>query len=225
MENKESQITLFEATNDKFQQAFENLVNGRTPISEVKQRPGRGGGQQNYVNTYYMTDQIGLLTGFRWSSKCLEERALPNWEHPREIGAHMLVTIWDKNGKEYSHDSWGQKDVAYNSKTKEPLSIFDDLKAAYSDGIKKCLSYFGIARDIYGGKELEFFADDNNNDSSNANQGMDEFDRYITKIGWNYDKVFKILNITSLDKVQNWKLAYETIKSIVEGKTKEEVIK
>ena len=216
--------SIFETDSTQFQEAFKSFIEGRTPAKEIKTRPMRGGGTANYVNTYYMTEQIGLLTGFRWSSECLEEKALPDWNNPRELGAKMRVTVWDREGKQYQHTSWGQKDVAVftkGDKTGKPMSIFDDMKAAYSDGIKKCLSYFGIARDIYGGKELEFFASDDTispESTTTSNSGMDELDRYITSKKLSYDQVFQILNISSLDEIKNFKLAYDTIKNHLEGK-------
>lgn len=214
--SEENQITMFEVKTDNLQNAIKYFVSGNTPNEFVKQKPGKGGGVENYVNIYWMIEQIGLLTGFRWSSECLEERLIPNTDKPREIGAKMRVTIWDKDNRQYQHTSWGQKEVGYKKSTGLPLSIFDDLKAAYSDGIKKCLSYFGIARDIYGGKELEFFADDNET-SNTSNKGMDELDRYINKKGLTYDQVFEMLNIQSIAEITDYKLAYETIKSKVEG--------
>jgi hypothetical protein len=224
---EDNQLTIFEVKNDQFQKALDSFISGNTPHDVIKKRPMRGGGDANYVNTYWMTEQIGLLTGFRWSSECLEEKAIPNWDKPREIGAKMKVTIWDRIGKTYNHTSWGQKEVAYykstyadKSKAGLPMSIFDDLKAAYSDGIKKCLSYFGIARDIYGGKELEFFQDDSTSTGDNiTDSGADEFDRYISSIGMTYDQVFDILKITSFSEIKNYKLAYDTIKAFKEGKT------
>jgi hypothetical protein len=229
MVEDKNQLTIFEVKNDQFQKAFESFISGKTPNEVIKQKDGKGGGKENFVNIYWMTEQISLLTGFRWTSECLEEKALPNWDKPRELGAKIRVTIWDKDNRQYQHTSWGQKQVGYyklnhSDKTKagQPLSIFDDLKAAYSDGIKKCLSYFGIARDVYGGKEMEFFSDDNStgtdNVEDNSNKAMDEFDRYITKIGMQYNKVFEILKITSLDEIKDYKQAYETIKAYKESK-------
>lgn len=216
--NENTQPTIFEVKNDQFETALKNFITGKTPNEVIKQKPGKGGGPENYVNIYWMTEQIGLLTGFRWTSECLEEKIIPSMDKPKEVGTKMRVTIWDKDNRQYQHTSWGQKTVGYSKKDNQPLSIFDDLKAAYSDGIKKCLSYFGIARDIYGGKELEFFADDSPSNAQNDTSGMDELDRYITKVGLSYDKVFEILNITSLDEIKNYKLAYETIKNKVEAK-------
>ena len=222
---KEATIFDFTASKEK-NEAFQNLISGKTPLKEVKQRDGRGGTTLNYVNTYYMIRQVALLTGWRWNSECLEERFFPE-DKPREVGAKMKVTIWDTQGKEYSHISWGQKDISKWSKdnptkgqkTGDPIAIFDDLKAAYSDGIKKCLSYFGIAADIYGGKELEFFADDSE-DSEGAvivdfagDEAKKAFSKYIEKIGKRWSEVFEVLEVKSLAEVTDYKNAYNQIKA------------
>jgi len=180
-------LTIFEAVEtEQIQKAIKSLITGVTPQEAIHQRPGPGGEMLDYINTYYSIRQIGLLTGFRWSSECLEERGMPDaqsliatfktkdtWDtdkiveilqrafvaNPREVGAHMKVRIYDKQGNEYSHTSWGQKDVSrYKSgaKTNHIISLFDDFKAATSDGIKKALSYFGIGADVYGMKDNEF---------------------------------------------------------------------
>lgn len=149
--DEQKALTIFEAGIGKQrEEAIKNLIIGLTPDEHIKQRPAGGGRRVDYVNTYYMTRQISLITGFRWKSECLEERILED-----EIGAKMKVTIWDSDGKEYSHESWGQKTIAKYKGSGGTISIFDDIKAAYSDGIKKCLSYFGIANDVYGGKDAE----------------------------------------------------------------------
>lgn len=234
-ENKE--LTIFDAGTKERQEAIKNLLKGKTPINEVKKRPMRGGGEANYVNTYYMTRQIALLTGFRWRTECLEERFLPNDTNPREIGAKMLVTIWDIDHNEYSHQSWGQKDVARytkddprgNYKAGDPISIFDDIKAAYSDGIKKCLSYFGIANDIYGGKELEFFATDEDEENSTADMGGADaaraFGKFLSEKHILVSKALEFLGVASLSEITDFKAAYNKINSGLEkggGKLKKD---
>ena len=77
--------------------AIQSLVTGKTPIGEIRKRESRGG-EVNYVNTYYMTRQASLITGFRWSSKCLQEKFRPSEEDPREIGCLMEVTLYDQDG-------------------------------------------------------------------------------------------------------------------------------
>ncbi len=230
---EDKSLTIFEAIPLKErQEALNSLITGRTPQKEIKQRDARGGSTVNYVNTYYMTRQISLLTGWRWTSECLEERFFPE-SNPREAGARMKVTIWDAQGREYSHSSWGQKDIskwakdnpAKGVKAGDPIAIFDDLKAAYSDGIKKCLSYFGIAADIYGGKELEFFAEDNA-DSSDADsdnkvdftgdEAKRAFGKYIEKTGKRWSEIFEVLGVKSMTEVTDYKEAYNLVKAWIE---------
>ncbi len=220
MTEVKKELTLFNIPEKERQEAINNLITGKTPISEVKERPMRGGGTANYVNTYYMTRQIGLITGFRWKSECLEERILD-----KEVGARMKVTIFDKEGNAYSQECWGQKDIARytkddlngNYKKGDPMSIFDDLKAAYSDGIKKCLSYFGIANDVYSGKELEYFADDASGTELNQSQAKKAFDKYVSNIGAKYSDIFNLLGIKSLAEITDYKEAYQKVKSHYEG--------
>jgi hypothetical protein len=206
----DKQITLFDGINrTEVQSAIQNLIRGVTPVKEVRKLPADAGGY-NYVNTYYMTRQLSLITGFRWSSECLEERWYPDDKSPVELDAKMKVTIWDKEGNTYSHVSWG------SVKVKPRISIFDQWKAAYSDGIKKCLSYFGIANDVYGGRDLDYFGEEpSTDDSSSGMSSADEskvFMKYISEQHILPSKAMLLLNITSWSEVTDWKAAYNTIK-------------
>lgn len=222
-----NELTIFTAGEEERQKAITNLLEGKTPIAEVKTRPMRGGGDANYVNTYYMTRQISLVTGFRWESEPLEEKFWPNEENPTQIGVKMKVTIYDAQGHAYSHTSWGGKEVAkwtnpqFDKAGKEthaagtPISIFDDMKAAYSDGIKKCLSYFGIANDIYGGKELEYFQTDE--DESDQKKNSQLFGRWLTEQRILVSDVCKILKISNLAEITDHKSAKEQLEAWKKG--------
>jgi hypothetical protein len=197
--SEDQRLTIFDVGQTEREEAIKSLLTGKTPDNQIRYREGRGNSQQRYVNTYYSTRQANLLTGWRWSSKCLEEKARPDWNNPIEIGAHIEVTIWDAKGNEYSHDAWGQKDVVRYEKTKykmskgkpvldekkqpiivykrgDIISLFDDMKAAYSDGIKKCLSYFGIADDVYGPKELELYSTDEVGEDKESEENKENID-------------------------------------------------
>lgn len=229
MAEEEKALTIFEAISKKEQlEAIKNLLKGKTPIAEVKKRPMRGGGEANYVNTYYMTRQVSLITGFRWQSRPLEEKFYPDEKNPREVGVKMEVIIYDKDGHQYSHQSWGQKDIARwasdgkDHKTGEPISIFDDLKAAYSDGIKKCLSYFGIANDVYGGKELEYFATDEDRESTvdfGSTEAARAFGKFLSEKHIPVSKALGLLGVKSLAEIKDFKEAHDLItKAKEEGK-------
>ena len=223
MTDKEKALTIFDAVTDKERkEAVRNLLRGRTPVTEIRKRPMRGGGEANYVNTYYMTRQIALLTGFRWTMEYLEDRARPNWDKPVEVGVRVKVTIWDNNGTQYSQGSWGQKDVARytkddprgNYKAGDIISLFDDLKAAESDAIKKALSYFGIANDVYGGKEIEYFATDEDEESQldfTSNEASRAFGKFLSEKHVAVSKALSALGVKSLADIANYKEAHDKL--------------
>jgi hypothetical protein len=81
-------ITIFGANVGKeIEKAISALTTGITPREDVRQRTIRGGKEAKYVNTYYMTRQASLLTGWRWSSQCIREKFIPNEGNPTEVGA------------------------------------------------------------------------------------------------------------------------------------------
>jgi len=132
-----NKVTIFESDQygKDIQAAIWSLIRGRTPITEVRKRDSRGG-EVNYVNGYYMFRQASLITGFRWSSKCLREKYVPDETAPVEIGALMEVTLYDQAGNHYSHQSWGSSEVKRYKGTDKIISLFDDLKAAYTEALR-----------------------------------------------------------------------------------------
>jgi len=228
-----NKVTIFNSNITKdIETAIKSLVSGRTPQSEIREREIRGGETAKYVNTYYMTRQASLLTGWRWSSECLKESFYPSEEIPTEVGALMQVTLFDQEGHAFSHQSWGGADIKRykyaniekKRKAGDIISIFDDRKAAYSDGIKKCLSYFGIANDVYGGRDLNPFEDNENRETSEAEVVVSDmatlrsaFDDYVRKHHVRYDIVLSLLNVQTLNEVIDFTAAYKTVKEFVEG--------
>ena len=201
-------------------EAIITLITGKTPVADIRWREARGGGQVRYVNTYYMTRMMNLLTRFRWKAECLEEKTRTP-ERPVEVMAKMKVTYWDDKGREYSQTSWGSKDISRSRRDSSMISFGDDLKAAYSDGIKKCLSYFGIADDIYGSKEGEVYEPD---DDGTGNKGNDEastdeqrLKALVSKHKLPWSKAFKLLGIKSLTEITDYIAAFEKMQKHLEG--------
>jgi hypothetical protein len=212
-----NELTIFDGVERKeVQKAILNLINGKTPISEVRKLPTEAGGY-NYVNGYYMTRQLSLITGFRWSSECLEEVWYPSKEKPDELGAKMKVTIWDKDGNQYSHISWGA------AKVKPKISIFDEWKSAYTDGIKKCLSYFGIANDVYGGRDLDYFGEEpqlgeeQTADMSSSPDMAKAFIKFINDKHILPSKAAEMLGVKALSEITDWRDAYNKVKTALGG--------
>jgi len=132
-----NKLTIFESDQygKDIQAAIKSLITGKTPITEVRKRDSRGG-EISYVNGYYMFRQASLITGFRWSSKCLREKYIPDETAPVEVGALMQVTLYDQAGNHYSHQSWGSSEVKRRKSSGEIISLFDDLKAAYTEALR-----------------------------------------------------------------------------------------
>ena len=218
MPKEDTALTIF-GRPDK--EAIESLLTGRTPVNEIKDRVVGGGKRAKYVNTYYMTRQASLITGFRWAAECLEEKIHPGPPAPaQEIAAKMRVTLWDRDGNKVSFESWGCVQVQ-----KQGVLFYDQMKAAYSDGIKKCLSYFGIANDVYGGKDLEFLGQEPPSVSSEELIEVEEvkpetkvtgnkatFMRYMQNNNIPWIKVQEILCIDVIEDIKNFDKALKILK-------------
>ncbi len=220
-ESKNADLTVFgQISKADILAAIKNTIEGRTPANEIKEREVGGGRKAKYVNTYYMTRQLSLITAFRWSSECLEERTYPANPPFKYLGAKMKVTIRNKDGEEFSHISWGEKPIT------EGTGYFDQWKAAYSDGIKKCLSYFGIANDVYGGKDLQFLGEEppeeetvglEENEPKAKSKPIDKdrmiFLKYLSDNKVSLTDAMDILGVDDLDSISDWEEALEKVKS------------
>jgi recombination DNA repair RAD52 pathway protein len=203
-------------------EAITRLTKGMTPLKEIKTRPGRGGGSQRYVDIAYMVEQANLLTTFNWKQEVVKEEEFKDSKSKvLEIGALVRVTFYTSDGSAISKEQWGQKEVMY--KGENPIAYFDDKKAAISDGVKKCLSYFGIAADVYAGKELEFYMEDKD---FLADMGNDEWQNVFNKLvkdnRLDYKTVFKVLNVKGLEEVKDFRKAHETLKSYIAKEERKE---
>jgi recombination DNA repair RAD52 pathway protein len=196
-------------------EAIARLTKGMTPLKEIKTRPGRGGTNQRYVDIAYMVEQANLLTTFNWKQEVVKEEEFKDGKGKIvEIGVLVKVTFYTPDGSAISKEQWGQKEVMYQKGTDTPVAYFDDKKAAISDGVKKCLSYFGIAADVYAGKELEFYMEDKDFLADMGNdQWQNVFNKLLKDNRMAYKDVFKVLNVKGLGEATDFKQAYETLKS------------
>ena len=204
------------ANNEKFLEnrtkAIEALTSGVTPSKNVKERPGRGGSKQRYVDIQYMTEQANLISVFSWSHEILEEVIRQDSQgNEVEIEAKVRVTL----GGSF-HEDWGSKDIARYSGGEnkgEIISRGDDRKAAVSDGIKKCLSRFGIASDIYAGKELEYFSEEKEEGIDySSDEWQANFQSYITAKKLPWSKVFAWLGVAEMDDIKDFHEAHRIVK-------------
>src|SRR5687768_7292841 len=131
-----------------FSEAQVDFLLQRTPKSEIKVRPGRGGMQFSYVEHGYVTERLNLVFGFNWDFEVVDKQMLDD-----EVIVEARLTVRTPGGQTIVKTQFGGAEIKrHNSGTKtgRPLSIADDYKAAASDALKKCASLLGIGLDLYG---------------------------------------------------------------------------
>lgn len=119
-----------------------------TDPSQIEVRKGRAGQNYKYVSISYMIKAANMAFGFAWSVKVV------SWGvSETEIICNIELTT-EIDGKIITKSATGQKDVTFKKDSKEVLCKGDDYKSAQADAIKKALSLFGIAQDVYSGEVI-----------------------------------------------------------------------
>ena len=119
----------------------------KTQKDFIKKRPKRGGGQVNYIEGWYVKQVLNLATGFKWSS--FIDGSLRDGDFVIVWG-RVVITI---EGKEYTQSAFGRNEIKYLKGTKNPVDLGDAYKSAQTDMIKKAANCWGIAMDVYSGRE------------------------------------------------------------------------
>lgn len=126
----------------------ERLIMLQTTDSRyIEERPGRGKRTYKYVTGHYMIMCANMAFGFAWSSNVLQ------WERTDTEVICMGYVEAKIQGELIRKYAVGQQDISivFGSNPKTLVCLGDNYKAAHMDMIKKALSFFGIARDIYSG--------------------------------------------------------------------------
>ena len=129
----------------KHRKRFRQKVN-----TDKSSRPGKGGGEFDYVTGTYIKKVLNYTFGFQWDFEIKE-----HGEKGNMVWVLGKLTIKDNNGKpRIIKEQFGRADVK-QKKTGGDLDFGNDLKAAATDALKKCASELGIASDIYGKNEFK----------------------------------------------------------------------
>jgi len=130
----------------------------RTPDKHKHKRPGKGGGEWDYVTGVYVKKVLNYVFGWLWDFEIVDKgdveaggKKLQVWvqgkltiRHPESLNPIIIKT------------QFGGADVKYmKSNPNRVLDYANDLKAASTDALKKCASELGIASDIYGKNEFK----------------------------------------------------------------------
>jgi hypothetical protein len=125
-----------------------------TPANIVKSRPGKGGGEWDYVPGWWFKKKANFVFGFAHDFEIDGERVDGDF-----ITVKGKVTVRDqKTGRIIAIKSdYGGKDIKYRKGAAHTpanyLDIANDFKAAATDCFKRCMVQFGFAMDIYGKSE------------------------------------------------------------------------
>lgn len=119
----------------------------KTQKEFIKKRPKRGGGTVNYIEGWYVKQILNLATKFQWSSYI--DGSLRDGD---------FIVVWGRveitiNDQKYSQSAFGRNEIKYLKGTKNPVDLGDAYKSAHTDMIKKAANCWGIAMDVYSGRE------------------------------------------------------------------------
>lgn len=154
MENKPILITkddLSKSSNSILEVNQLQFILKKTPKSQIKKRPAKGGGTWEYVSVSYVQKCLNIMFGWNWDFEVLSEQV---YLDQREVVVKGKLTCRTENGT-IIKTQYGNKDIIFKKESKIPLSIGNDLKAAASDALKKCASLLGIAQDVYAKEDFK----------------------------------------------------------------------
>ncbi len=121
-----------------------------TPKNIIKSRPGKGGGNWDYVPGWWFKKKANFVFGFSHDFEILGERIDGDF-----ITVKGALTVRDqKTGKIIAtKQDFGGAAIKYLKGTKNYLDLPNDFKAAQTDAFKRCMVQFGFAMDVYGVSE------------------------------------------------------------------------
>lgn len=122
-----------------------------TPENVIKKRPGKGGGEWDFIPGWWFKKRLNFVFGFDgWDTAIDGERIDGNY-----ITVKGRLIIHDaKTGKDIvSKADYGGAEIKFKKGMKEYLDISNDFKAAQTDLIKRCCVQLGFAMDVYGKAE------------------------------------------------------------------------
>ena len=127
-----------------------NFLLKPTPAQFRRKRPGKGGGEWEYVSGAYVKKVLNLMFGFAWN---FEVKAFETNLIARQAIVHGRLTCNGANGVQIIKEQFGRVDLKFRKGTDIPLDLGNDLKAATTDALKKCAAELGVAMDVYSGEE------------------------------------------------------------------------
>jgi len=169
---KPSDLSLVE--NNKLNPKQLSFLFKKTPASQIKTRPAKGGGKWSYVSGAYVTKLLNLMFGWDWDFEIIEQ-----WQEGGEAIVKGKLTCRNSEGKQIIKTQFGNKDIMFKKGTKDPLSIGNDYKAAATDALKKCAFSLGIAQDVYNPQDYREVKVDTSSHQVDQTTELNRFCTYV----------------------------------------------
>jgi hypothetical protein len=112
--------------------------------TQIRQRRGRTGGVLDYVEGHTVVARLNEAFEGAWSFEI-------TWHEIRETEVLVLGKL---TAEGVVKCQFGGSSVTRDRETKQPVSLGDDLKAAVTDCVKKCATFFGVGLHLYAEKPL-----------------------------------------------------------------------
>lgn len=156
-----------------------------TPKRWTYKRPGKGGGDWDYVKRGYIRRTLDSVFGFDWDfipeTSVLEAYEVAKVTGSVSVKGTLIARVLDARGQliaELKKGDYGGAEVKFKKGTKEPLNFTNDMKAANTDCFKRCAMWFGIAADVYDPEEFMQInivgADENSDKQANTNKELEK---------------------------------------------------
>lgn len=171
-ESKEREKWL-EKQKEDFEHALKSLIEGKVdpndfPGNRLPTRPIRGGTTTRFVPAWWFTKNANALFNRDWDFEVLRE-----YVGTEQVWVLVKVTVHvaafeeeeifpdgrilrrKKPARDITKMQYGGADIKRLKSDRSIIDLADDLKSAATDGMKKCLTLFGFAADVYGAREKE----------------------------------------------------------------------
>jgi hypothetical protein len=113
------------------------------PPEAIKTRPGAYGGSLSYLEGHTVIARLNEAFGGNWSFEVVTHEILDE-----EV---LVLSRLRAESANVVKMSFGSSRITRDDRTKKPIAIGDDLKAAATDALKKSATLLGVGLNLYGG--------------------------------------------------------------------------
>jgi hypothetical protein len=116
------------------------------PPEAIKTRPGAYGGSLSYLEGHTVIARLNEAFGGNWSFEVVTHEILEE-----EV---LVLGRLRAESANVVKMSFGSSRITRDDRSKKPIAIGDDLKAAATDALKKSATLLGVGLNLYGGSPV-----------------------------------------------------------------------